>query len=252
MGMAEKGESPKIVTAVIKHVGAIGRSREGIEIHNRNCPTVKARVFPEDIDRISFINLIARLEHQILWTGKFRYWHIPAGTPYTNDEKEVELLSLKKPLLGLKDIFFPGATILDMGCGGGGAAIGMAQEFPGTKIIGIDYELGQSVPFPSKTPPNLHLLNMDWRNMSAFTDNTIDRIISDQGVAKYGNKIANIEELTRAAKPGAILRATQGNGLWGYPNFSDNLASLGWDVYMLKGLDGDNTNIIAATLKNKM
>lgn len=229
--------------------GTLGRSHEGIEIWNRSWQTVKDRVFPDDIDHLSKWSVRERMQHGKLWKT-LQYWFTPAGTVFVPEvPSNAQLITAPRPIGGLHDIFVPGFTVMDVGCGGGRAALGMAKENGNSKILAVDYELGRSVPMPKHHLRNLTFQQEDWRSFS-LPDNSIDAFVSDQGIARYGGKEA-VGELTRIAKPGALFRGTQTRGLWGRANFDDLLAQSGWDVWHLRYPHGDPSQIIIAKLKQK-
>lgn len=228
--------------------GKLGRSYEGIEIWNRSWETYKARLFPEDAAALPMFAFGRRLNHAKFWSN-LEYWFTPANSKYSLEAGNTSLITVKKPIVGIRAIFAPNNTVMDVGCGGGDAAIGMARENRKNKIQAVDYELGKEIAFPTHHEPNLEFQQQDWR---AFTlpDSSIDAFLSDQGVARYGNSETVVQELTRIAKVGALFRGTQTRGIYGVPNFHERLAEAGWDVWHLKSLGGP-TNLIAAQLKNK-
>ena len=224
-------------------LGAIGRSTEGIEIWNRSWPTLKDRLFPEDITHIPLFSVKERLRHKKYWKT-IQYWFTPAGTAYNPESHVSTLITVDKPVGNLHDIFIPGKTIMDVGCGGGAGAIGMAREFRKSNILATDYELGNKIPIPQNVLPNLTFQQEDWRNFS-LPPHSIDGFVSDQGIAKYGGEKA-AEELTRIARKGAFFRGTQDRGVWGKPNFHDLLAQFGWNVWYLRNPAGGPSNLVVA------
>lgn len=231
------------------HKGALAVSQEGIEIWNRSWDTYKDRLFPDDANAISMFAIGARLKHAKFWANP-QYWFTPAFTKYEEDGMRPEIITAKKPILGLRTIFAPDRTVMDIGCGGGAAAIGMAREFRKNKILAVDYELGKEIPFPLHKESNLEFRQEDWRAFS-LSDDSVDSFVSDQGIARYGNKESIVTELTRIAKVGAVFRGTQTRGIYGVPNFNERLAQAGWDVWHLRNPGGGVTQLIMAELKRK-
>ena len=227
----------------------IGKSYEGIEIWNRGFDALKNKLFPDDINGISAFDFQGRLKHKKYWK-LYEYWFHAAGTQYNPESSNSNLVDFPKPKFGIADFFQPALVIVDLGCGGGAAALEMARRYPKTNILATDYELGKVVTFPISNRGNLRYSWQDWRQFDLKND-SIDRILSVQGVGCYGNSDQVVRELTRVAKIGALLRVDQNRGLSGRANFDDRLAEQGWDVWMLRSPSGNNTNILAAQLKNK-
>lgn len=228
----------------------IGRSREGIEIWNRNWDEYKAHLFPEDpgiISRFSFLKLHA---HQQMWKNP-QYWHVPAGTQYDSTyTRKKEIITSQGPIIGLHDFFKPNTTVINPGCGEGVAAMGMAKDYKHTEILAVDYEFGHAVPLPTHSLSNLTYQNQDWRNFS-LPEDSIDAIVSDQGIGLYGNTQEVVKEMTRIAKVGAVYRGTATRAMMGIPNFSDRLAEAGWDVWILRKPNGEATDLTVARLIRK-
>lgn len=229
--------------------GAIDLSHEGIEIWNRTWSTYKERLFPEDKSITPLFSPVKRFQHDKLWPS-IQYWFTPANTELDLYDKNTRIITVKKPVFGIRDVFKPGTVVMDIGCGGGSAAIGMAREFKKTHILATDYELGKAVSMPTHREPNLEFKSEDWRSFT-FSDNSFDAFVSDQGIARYGNTDQSVKELTRIAKVGAVFRGTQTRGIYGQPNFHDRLAMTGWDVWQLRYPSGSASGIIIAQLKNK-
>lgn len=230
-------------------VGAIDVSNEGIEIWNRSWQTYKDRLFPDDKDAIPFYAVGQRLQYNKRWK-QFQYWFTPANTKFDENASNSQLITVAKPIIGIHEVFKPQTTVMDIGCGGGSAAIGMARENPKTDIIATDYELGEKISIPEHHEQNLKFQREDWRHFT-LPDGSVDGFVSDQGIARYGNTDQSVKELTRIAKIGAVFRGTQQRGMFGQPNFDDRLAIFGWDVWHLRFPSGGASNIVIAKLKVK-
>lgn len=229
--------------------GVIGQSHEGIEIWSRSWDTYKHRLFFDDVQALSPFALLKRLSHQKNWK-EFQYWHTPADTVFDPDANHTELVSRNTPLFGIREFFKPNTTLMDLGCGGGSAALGMARANRRTQILAVDYELGKEIPFPKHNEKNLQFRQEDWRHFT-LGDNTVNAFLSDMGIGKYGNIDSAVAELTRIAKPGAIFRGTRSRGVIGVPDIEDRMASLGWNVWHLRGPSGKATNLILGQLVSK-
>lgn len=201
-----------------KSQGAITRDEDGVELWDRSWGTERIRLFPE----------VGESEPR-------SYWYLRAGSIFEeNPERmafEIVAAELGK-VPTFNDFFTPGSKVLDLGCGGGSTVLGMSKDFNGIRFVGVDRALGNKLPFPKSAPENAKFYSMDWRALD-FLDDSFDRVLSDQGVARYGNgdNVA-VGELTRVAKVGALLRVTQDSGVVNLRNFSDRLCEYGWDVWI--------------------
>lgn len=232
--------------------GRVGRSSEHrIEIWNRTWNLVLKRVFYDENWRnhSAYLDL---LNHRIkvFFQGSLkneRTWYSYYSYTTEKTEENVDI--------GLDQIFKEGNIVVDLGCGFGAAAYGMASMHPNVKIIGGDYELGKKIPIPKYRLKNLEYRNIDWRNIN-LPDNSVDAWISDQGVGKYGNDAETVQELTRVSKPGTVLRATiESRVVLGEKKFTDRLIENGWEVYYIvtntQTKSKINTRLICAKLVNK-
>lgn len=225
-----------------------GRDHHGIEIWNRTFTNLRGKLFPEDPKAFSNREL-----RQTKLTGneKYKYWHIPAGTEYdpSDEDKEYQLVERDKPVASFTESFRDGAILLDLGSGGGAADRDMAKRFPEIQVHAVDHEYGDAIPRNRQDSPNLFFHQMSWNNLGFPTD-YFDTILSVQGVGRYGVTDKAVAELTRVAKPGALLRIDKDRGMMGIPNFEDKLAEHGWDVFLVKESDGSSRSI-AAVLSSK-
>lgn len=234
---------------MVSEGGAIDVSDEGIEIWSRSWQTYKERLFPDDKDAIPSYALARRLQHTKYWRS-LQYWFTPAHTTFDENGGNSQPLTVDKPIIGIHEIFKPHTAVMDIGCGGGSAAIGMARENRKTDIIATDYELGKKIPIPKHHEKNLKFQQEDWRKFT-LPDSSVDAFISDQGIARYGNTDQSVKEMTRIAKAGAIFRGTQQRGIYGIPNFDDRLSMFGWNVWQVRLPSGEASNIIIAQLAVK-
>ena len=219
--------------------GAIGRDKNGVEIWNRNGDNALRKIFPESS---------SLKNRQKNWT----YYFYPAETRFEDNYVEDKLyktkvIEEKGGIFTSDDFFSTGVTILELGCGGGQTAIDLARKYRGRGInyLAIDHEMGEEIPVPVHFLPNLNFINADWKNLD-LKDESVDRIMSLQGVARYGGEEA-AKEVTRVAKEGAIFRGDEDRGVYGRRNFSDHLYEMGWNVWKLK----DTTLIVAQKVKTQ-
>ena len=202
----------------------IGRDKKGIEIWNRSGRNVLESLFVEDFGEVDFVRNYAFHPAGIKFEQRFKdgYYDEPEMVPDT------------KMIGRIGDFFVPGVLVLEAGCGGGQAAVDMAGKFKKTSFLAIDHEMGGRIKKPFHWRSNLRFENMDWDNLS-LGDDTVDRILSRQGVTRYGSEKSAVE-LTRVAKEGAILRGDLGKGVYGRKSFTDYLYESGWDVYSTQGI----------------
>jgi len=220
----------------------IGQDTQGIEIWNRSFSVLKRKLFPEESIE-GFFKKRAKKTYE--------YWYTPAFTPFDPQySKPPEIIKNEKPIASLTECFSKNGRVLELGCGGGEAAAGMASKHKKTEIFAVDHEWGKKIPLRQSPRKNLHFSEESWYNLS-FPDNYFDTIFSLQGVGRYGCNDETVKELTRVAKPGALLRVDQERGLIEKPTFNDLLAKHGWDTYHLRGIDKRATNLIIGILKNK-
>jgi SAM-dependent methyltransferase len=204
----------------------VTRDKNGIEIWNRDGDNIVKTVFPESW---------SREDREKVW----EYTFYPVGFRFEDSLKDGftgNKVEKKGGLLTLDDFFSPGTTVLELGCGGGQAAMDLARKYRGigVKYLAVDHEMGDRIAEPIHFLPNLKFDNVDWNEMS-FKNESIDRILSRQGVARYGGERA-AKEMTRIAKTGAIFRGDEDDrGVYGRRNFSDHLYEMGWNVWKLGG-----------------
>jgi SAM-dependent methyltransferase len=167
--------------------GACGRSSEGIEIWNRDYNSLIARLFPDDPAHISFIqNPLEKLKYSRNWRGGRSYFYYSAGTEFSENHKQHnKIVNTSQAILGIGEFTKKDNVLLDLGCGGGAGAWGLANRNPEVRVIGVDYEMGEKIPFPEHNLPNLAYACMDWRKLE-FSDNRFDAVISDKGWQDMG------------------------------------------------------------------
>lgn len=208
----------------------MGRDKNGIEIWNRDGDNIIKTVFPESSSSES---------KKKIWD----YYFYPVDTKFEDtyllesDQHKTEVIKEKGGILGIDEFFSPGVTVLELGCGGGQAAIDLARKYRGVGVnyLATDHEMGEAIAKPINLLPNLVFEKVDWNHMD-FADGSIDRILSKQGVARYGGEKA-AREMTRVAKIGAIFRGDQDTGVYMRRNFSDHLYEMGWNVWRMKNAD---------------
>lgn len=195
----------------------------GIEIWNRDGDTVLNKAFSEYPNS----------------EGNYVYSFTTSGTKFNPGDLENGIVNSTRvemcsPVCGLEEFFSQGVNILELGCGGGQAAIDIFKRYKNKKIkyLAVDYEIGKRIAKPFSLEINLRFEQMDWRNLN-LADSSVDRILSVQGVARYGSRKA-AEEVTRVAVQGAIFRGDMDRGVAGRADFSDHLCELGWNVWVNK------------------
>lgn len=198
-------------------------------------------------------NIKPNLFEEVTGQGPYEYWYRNAGEPWQEErglpDRELikvnrfELIKSEKPIFGLKDFFARGMRVVDLGCGGGRADIGIARDFPEIYLLGIDRAFGLwknglgYIPAPLFHPGNVRFRSGNWRNLDFIEAGTVDRIFSVEGVAKHDNSDEAAREVTRIAAIGAVMRATEERGFIGIERFSDRLCELGWDIYRVENSD---------------
>ncbi|KAL5532760.1 hypothetical protein ACEPAF_4534 [Sanghuangporus sanghuang] len=122
-------------------------------------------------------------------------------------------------------------AILDLGCGGGNWAMGMAQEFPHAQVVGVDL-----APSTTRPPPfNCRLEFDDFTLGLEHYYNSFDVVharCTANGVADFEGFI---HEATKCVRPGGILLYTEGNlemynekGTAQEPAFGDGAPGQSW------------------------
>lgn len=205
----------------------IGRDKNGVEIWNRDGDNLRSVLFQESSSSEN---------KEKVWNYSF----YPAGTkfeedPVKNGFSKFQSVEKKGGIFNEDEFFAPGVTVLELGCGGGQAAVDLAKKYRGRGVnyLATDHEIGKGVIEPVHFLPNLKFQNVDWKQMP-FEDGSVDRILSRQGIALYGGE-DSAREMTRVAKVGAIFRGDEGRAVMGRRNFSDHLCEMGWNVWKLKG-----------------
>ncbi|KAL5489920.1 hypothetical protein ACEPAI_4752 [Sanghuangporus weigelae] len=122
-------------------------------------------------------------------------------------------------------------AILDLGCGGGNWAMGMAQEFPHSQVVGVDL-----APSTTRPPPfNCRLEFDDFTLGLEHYYNSFDVVharCTANGVADFEGFI---HEAAKCVRPGGILLYTEGNlemynekGTAQEPAFGDGAPGQSW------------------------
>ncbi|KAL5511259.1 hypothetical protein ACEPAH_4474 [Sanghuangporus vaninii] len=122
-------------------------------------------------------------------------------------------------------------AILDLGCGGGNWAMGMAQEFPHAQVVGVDL-----APSTTRPPPfNCRLEFDDFTLGLEHYYNSFDVVharCTANGVADFEGFI---HEAAKCVRPGGILLYTEGNlemynekGTAQEPAFGDGAPGQSW------------------------
>lgn len=129
-------------------------SEHRIEMWNRSWLTVVHRMFFDEEWRphVSFLDGVKRaIEDRFKGSSKKN------GITYKYYMYDQEHGLHEDINIGLKEIFKQGNIVVDLGCGYGAAAYGMAAMHPGTTIIGGDYEMGKKISIPHHSLKNLTL-----------------------------------------------------------------------------------------------
>lgn len=147
-----------------------------------------------------------------------------------------------KPLFGGQNFAFaPGKNVLDIASGEALAILEYALDFPETTFIGIDkgYERKEEI---SLSQPGVQLTQDDWTELSSIPDQSIDTILSCQGIFMWGipskgeidaNVPVNhtdiiLKAMSRISKTGTILRFDHHESDEKY--LIDLLKQYGWQV----------------------
>tara|TARA_B100000780_G_C21109207_1_gene448125 strand:+ start:1164 stop:1973 length:810 start_codon:yes stop_codon:yes gene_type:complete len=120
--------------------------------------------------------------------------------------------------------------ILEVGCGRGGGAYYIANNFQPKSIIGLDFS--SSAIKLAKTmfsSPNLDYIEGNAMNLP-YDSNSFDTIINVESCHSYGNQSFFLKEVYRVLKPGGILLLVdfRKNHLW--PAFNQILSNLPFDI----------------------
>ena len=103
----------------------------------------------------------------------------------------------------------PQATVLDIGCGGGGALRDMALLFPDSKLQGIDYSQDM-VSLANRVNKRLiekGRAEIDHGTVSSlpFSDNTFDLVTAFEACYFWPDLLHDLQEIRRVLKPGGKL-----------------------------------------------
>ena len=103
----------------------------------------------------------------------------------------------------------PHATILDIGCGGGGALGDMAVHFPNAKLYGIDYSWDMvSLAARVNTKPiengRIEILGGTVSSLP-FSGNTFDLVSAFEAYYFWPDLIHDLKEIRRVLRPGGTL-----------------------------------------------
>lgn len=188
---------------------SISRDRYGVEIWNRSANVVIERLFTDELNP--------------------NYQKYSANNDIEQPIVRSTVVS-EAPICGLNDFFREGSNILDLGCGGGEAAIGFSKLNKNLRVVGVDHAFEDRIPIRKSYKPNLTFQKVDW-NAMPFEDGSFDRIISDQGAGVYFSHIKTAKEITRISKIGCVFRGNVDKGVAGERTFTEELCDMGWDVY---------------------
>lgn len=181
---------------VASHLGIYGH--EGIEIRNHDLREVVEYLFADE-DYLNWMNsrrpLVKRLAG--IKTPK-TYEHFDRTGSQT-------IVRTTSPF-GLKEFFGSTGTLVDLGCGPGLAVMELAHLMPELTVIGVDYEIGKLISPPQHQLPNAYFLNDSWEN-TRLQSASVDRIMSRSAAFTFGKPETVVNEVSRIAKPGAVLRA---------------------------------------------
>jgi hypothetical protein len=150
---------------------------------------------------------------------------------------------------GMESFFAPGKVVVDLGSGWGRGAWGLARDYNQATIIGVDenYVFAKK---PELSRPGLQLVKASWEQVPV-PDQSVDSMMSMSGAFTHGNITKVVEEVTRMAKPGAVLRIVE------VANLAETLAELtkrGWrvvkaDKVLVIAVQEGSQNLQGQTLK---
>lgn len=95
-------------------------------------------------------------------------------------------------------------TILDVGCGRGGAVNMIKELYPDTTVIGVDYNQ-ENINFCRETFPDKQFIVDDAESLSNIRDNSIDIVTNIESSHCYINKDQFLDSVLRVLKPGGWL-----------------------------------------------
>jgi SAM-dependent methyltransferase len=110
----------------------------------------------------------------------------------------------------LRDRLWPGATVLDVGCGPGTITAEMAEKVAPGRVIGID--AAESVLVEARSIAgergleNLHFQQADIYALP-FDDDTFDVVHAHQVLQHIADPVAGLREMRRVCRPGGIVAA---------------------------------------------
>jgi ubiquinone/menaquinone biosynthesis C-methylase UbiE len=103
----------------------------------------------------------------------------------------------------------PDATILDVGCGGGGAVKILAQITSNGKVYGIDYakDILPTARWVNRASIRQGRVEIKHGSVSdlPFTDNTFDIATAFETIMFWPNLVDALQEVRRVLKPGGIF-----------------------------------------------
>ena len=116
----------------------------------------------------------------------------------------------------LKHYLYPGAKVLDVGCGPGTITVGAAAAVGDGTVVGVDLA-EQSIQSSQKLAEQLQLSNATFQVMDAynmeFADGTFDITYSNNVLVWTSDPIRFLQEQKRVTRPGGIVIA--GISDWG-------------------------------------
>jgi len=99
--------------------------------------------------------------------------------------------------------YFKGGIYLDAGCGDSIMPVLLAERYPESKILAVDYAPGL-IDFLSERFPKVRYINMPLVPLP-FADSSIDYIVAGEVIEHLEDPKAFISEMMRLLKPGGYL-----------------------------------------------
>lgn len=149
-------------------------------------------------------------------TSQHALWNGPAGEAWVEAQRILD--QMFAPLAShLLDSFAPGADaqVLDVGCGTGAVALGIAARLgPEARVTGVDISapmIALARERAQRAGLAVDFLVADAQR-HAFAPGRLDRIVSRFGVMFFDDPVQAFGQLRRAARRGAVLQALAWRG----------------------------------------